>query len=169
MKKGGLAECALLPIKRKFKIHWPAQSFGFPFFISKWFDTSFSVIMQLGIQKRKKRDGGENRQAKVNVLQIDTDTRKMLSFIYIKEWKRIEAALGMWITVTVFVTCECAGKVLPCHNCMIVMSVYVLWLQENAPYSFWLQKKRCVSCWPMNVGRKWSTIACRSWKAHKQV
>ena len=46
----------------------------------------FSVIMQLGIQKRKKRDGGENRQAKVNVLQIDTDTRKMLSFIYIKEW-----------------------------------------------------------------------------------
>ena len=40
-------------------------------------------------------DGGENLQAKVNVLQIDTDTRKMLSFIYIKEWKRIEAALGM--------------------------------------------------------------------------
>jgi len=44
------------------------------------------VITQLGIQKRKKRGGGENLQAKVNVFQIDTDTRKVLSFIYIKEW-----------------------------------------------------------------------------------
>ena len=39
-----------------------------------------------GDTEEKERGGGENLQAKVNVLQIDTDTKKMLSFIYIKEW-----------------------------------------------------------------------------------
>ena len=88
MKKSRLAECALLSIKGNLKYQLePVAILWISFFHYRIeLILLFRLITQLGYEKRKKRDGGENLQAKVNVFQIDTDTRKMLSFVYIKEW-----------------------------------------------------------------------------------